>query len=202
MAEKGTKPSVSVGPHLVVGDGFKLLLPRRDAATVNGSRILSMADKIGSSAMSIPIINGSGQLGGTSTVNVIMDTNPLNWQIPTGSLPVDGVTILPGGVLRLTKPGYYDIQTRFTFSQTTATNVIAFVNGTELDSHSVSTTNIVSGGATASLKHSFRLVYGPGNTGNIDVTFALQATNVVGNEVSPYTFSYLYIVKYEHLLTV
>lgn len=202
MAEKGTKPSVSVGPHLIVGSDFKLVLPTRSAATVNGSRILSMTDKVGSSSMVVPIVNGSGQLGGTNAVNVIMDTNPLNWQVATGTLPIEGLSILPGGIVRLTRPGYYDFETKFTFAQTTATNVTIFLNGAPLDAQSVTTSNIVSGGASTSLKHFFRIAYGSGNTGNLDVTFALQASNVVGNAASPYTLAFLYIKKQELLLTV
>lgn len=202
MGERGARSLVSVGPTGLVAESFKLTLPSRAAATINGTRLLNFTDKTGASAMVVPIVNGSAQTGDTALENVVFDENQVNWAIPTGHTAVDGVTLLAGGsVFRLSKPGIYVFDTYFKFSQSVSTNCLAFVNGALNNQQTMTVSDLVTGGLpNVNVKHTFRMIYGAGTVGNIDISFGLQATNVVGGLASTYTNGNVYITKNEHSL--
>ena len=196
--------SVTCGTRTVIAKEWHLNLPSRADAKINGSRLLSIEDKGGRENVNIPIVAGTAQTAATTNDNISLNTNQGTWTIPTGSSVPEGVSVTSGGKLRITKPGIYDLIVRVVFSQTTAATLLTYGNGTLLDWQTVSISNAVGGGTSFfTTKFFTSVVYGKTDTGNLDVTFALQATNISGGAAASYgATSVLSIMKNAHTVLV
>lgn len=171
--------------------------------TFNGSKVLTLSDQTGASTTVIPVVDGTAQTSATKTINLSLNTTTADWITSTGSQRIDGLSTPDANTIRFTKPGIYKCCVFLNFAQTVSSTVYAFVNGVQNDFSSQCISTALAGGSPSfGMKYDFVIVYGPGNTGNLDVTFAVQATNVSGGAAADYSLSYVYLTRFMHQVTV